>query len=50
MNRFRSDVGELGSHAMLIPIIVGEDHVADNWFGCAANGWEESEIGETSDI
>jgi len=45
VNRFRSDVGELGSHAMLIPIIVGEDHVADNWLGCAAYGWEESEIG-----
>ena len=44
------DIRELGAYSMLIPIIVGEDHVADNWFGCAANGWEESEIDRDSDI
>jgi len=27
---------------MLIFKIVAEDYVADNWFGRAANGWEES--------
>ena len=50
MNRFRPNVGELGPHTMLIPKIVSEDYVADNWLGCAANGWEESEIDRDSDI
>jgi hypothetical protein len=27
---------------MLIPKIVSKDHVAENWLGCAAHGWEES--------
>ncbi len=45
MNWFRSDVGELGPHSMLIPKIVGEDYVADNSLGCATDGRKERKIG-----
>jgi hypothetical protein len=41
---FSSDVVELGWHSMLIPKIIGEDYVADNWFWCATDGREDREF------
>ena len=50
MNRFRPDVGELGPHTMLIPKIVSEDYVADNWLGCGPMDGKKVKSAETSDI
>jgi len=41
---FSSDVIEFGGHSILILKIIGEDYVADDWFGCATEGREDREF------